>query len=267
MNFDDSFHKRVAIARNSVGLTQTELAKLVGVVPRQIAAYEGGEARPREKAMQNLAAALGTSISWLTNGSGEGPDVSNIKRTITVREIPLLSHIQAKSRDINKILSESSVRDFIPAPPEAGGLAFALEVQGDSMEATSGPSFPDGTIVIIDPERAVANGDFALFLDADSDHVLLKQFVIDQSKAYLRSLNPIYPVIAATNQYISIGKVISAQQPIESMTPALLEQFIRNRESNKQSHGTVNQFMSDRMEVLERKIDAILEILANKKPT
>jgi len=264
MNFDDSFHKRVSIARNSVGLTQAELARKVGVVPRQIAAYEGNEAKPREKALQNLAAALGTTVSWLSNGSGEGPDVSNIKRTITVREIPLLSHIEAKSRNIDKILSESSVRDFIPAPPDAGELSFALEVQGDSMKSSHGTSFPDGTIIIIDPMRSLSSGDFALFLDSDSEHTLFKQFVIDQSKAYLRSLNPIYPILPATNKYISIGKVISAQQPLGEKSSALSAQADVSREFREQA----SKSLDERLAVIEKKIDAIMDILnSNKKPT
>ncbi|MEI4896930.1 helix-turn-helix transcriptional regulator, partial [Klebsiella pneumoniae] len=77
--FDDSFPNRVSIARTALGLTQDELAQKVGVVRRQIAAYEGGEAKPRINALQNLAAALGTTTSWLTSGVGDGPDVSNVK--------------------------------------------------------------------------------------------------------------------------------------------------------------------------------------------
>lgn len=40
MKFDEDFPKRVASARAQLGITQTQLAEMVGVVQRQIAAYE-----------------------------------------------------------------------------------------------------------------------------------------------------------------------------------------------------------------------------------
>ncbi|MEJ5176971.1 helix-turn-helix domain-containing protein [Erwinia sp. MYb416] len=122
MNFDSSFPKRVATARQAIGMTQAELAKAVGVVQRQIAAYEGAEARPREKVLVNLAAALGTSVAWLTTGQGEGPNTSHIKRTVTVREVPLLTYAQAMGGDFDfdDFYENASASDFIPAPPNAG---------------------------------------------------------------------------------------------------------------------------------------------------
>ena len=43
MQIDDSFSNRIAIARNALGLTQAQLADMVGIVRRQIAAYEAGD--------------------------------------------------------------------------------------------------------------------------------------------------------------------------------------------------------------------------------
>ena len=73
MNFDDQFPSRVSLARQSRGMTQAQLSKLAGVVQRQIAAYEGGEAKPRLRVLQALANALGTTAEWLALGEGQGP--------------------------------------------------------------------------------------------------------------------------------------------------------------------------------------------------
>lgn len=264
MHFDESFPKRVSIARAAIGLTQDELAKKVGIVRRQIAAYEGGEARPREKALANLAAALGTSISWLTTGKGDGPDTSHIKRTITVREVPLLTHVQVMGIgfDFDDFIKSASASDFIPAPPEAGEYAFAVEVNGNSMESPSGVSFPDGTIIIVDPEEMPDHGDFGLFILSDSNNFTFKQYILDQGKGFLRSLNPLYPLIPVSGVITPIGKVISSQHSFSK---------VRDRStSDHQANNTQlieNGDMKARIAVLESKIDLIIDLLSNKKPT
>jgi len=213
MNFDSSFPKRVAAARQAVGMTQAELASAVGVVQRQIAAYEGAEAKPREKVLVNLAAALGTTVAWLTTGQGEGPDTTNIKRTVTVREVPLLTHVQVMGIgfDFDNFIKSASASEFVPAPPDAGEFSFAYQVSGSSMESPGGVSFPDGTIVIVDPEVMPEHGDFGLFILNDDDMPIFKQYVIDQGIGYLRSLNPQYPMLPATKVYSPIGTVIASQ--------------------------------------------------------
>ncbi|MCP2005220.1 UNVERIFIED_ORG: SOS-response transcriptional repressor LexA [Buttiauxella agrestis ATCC 33320] len=264
VHFDESFPKRVAIARAAIGLTQDELAKKVGIVRRQVAAYEGGEARPREKALTNLAAALGTSISWLTTGKGDGPDTSHIKRTVTVREVPLLSHVQVMGIgfDFDDFIKSASASDFIPAPPEAGEYAFAVEVNGNSMESPSGVSFPDGTIIIVDPEEMPDHGDFGLFVLSDSNGFTFKQYILDQGKGYLRSLNPLYPLIPASEAITPIGKVISSQQ---SFNKIRYNSNIEHQASNVQSID--NDDIKAKMLILESKLDLIIELLSNKKPT
>ncbi len=123
MNFNDSFPRRVAAARNSLGLTQSELAKKVGVVTRQIAAYEGGEARPRINALNNLAAALGTTPEWLASGVGEAPDIARVRSTITLPLIPVITFVQAAN-----LSSGGDVvgYDYIPAPRLAPDSSFAV---------------------------------------------------------------------------------------------------------------------------------------------
>ncbi|CNL29150.1 TPA: LexA family protein [Yersinia enterocolitica] len=191
MNFDNSFPRRVALARNSLGLTQAELAKKVGVVHRQIAAYEGGEARPRDKVLNNLAAVLGTSSDWLKCGVGDGPNISNMRKTVTVREIPLLSWVQAISIAADDSTLDGSISDFIPAPIGAGEKAFAITILGNSMDSPSGLSFPEGTIVCFDPDVEVKNGDFVLCSQLDGE-ATFKQLIFDQGKRYLRPLNREY---------------------------------------------------------------------------
>lgn len=270
MNFDSSFPKRVAAARQSIGMTQAELAKAVGVVQRQIAAYEGAEARPREKVLVNLAGALGTTVAWLTTGQGEGPNTSHIKRTVTVREVPLLTYAQAMSGtfDFDDFYENASVCDFIPAPPNAGEYAFALEIEGDSMQSAGTPSFPSGSIIIVDPHLTPENGDFGLFSLPGDDHFLFKQFIIDQGRGYLRSLNPAYPAIAVPSEPEAIGKVIASQLRLNERPNK--QNLILGNHTIYSAGGSASgsDGILERLVRIEEKMDRLLEaISSNKKPT
>ncbi|MEC6147543.1 LexA family protein [Klebsiella pneumoniae] len=222
MKFDDSFPGRVAIARSAIGMTQDELAQKVGVVRRQIAAYEGGEARPREKALQNLAAALGTTTEWLAQGKGSGPDVSSVKRTVTVREIPVLTHVQARFESLDDLLKTASIKDFIPAPQGANEYCFAVEIQGDSMSSGEGISFPPGTIVTFDSSLEAVSGDFVMCVLNDDSDATFKQLILDQHQIYLKPLNRLYPMFQP--DFIEIvGVAIHSQFRInrDKLTPPM----------------------------------------------
>lgn len=264
MSFDDSFSKRVAIARSSLGLTQSELAKKVGVVPRQIAAYEGGEARPREKALINLAAALGTTAEWLTHGKGEGPNTGHIKKTVTVREVPLLSYVQAFSgeHELDDFLDGTSASDFIPAPPYASEYTFALKVEGDSMQSPGSPSFPHGSIIFVDPQITPESGDFGIFIMAGAQDVTFKQFVIDQGAGFLRSLNPLYPMIPVSVEPEAIGKVIASQQSFKDTLAEYRQPY--NPQASPDRWKT-QEGIEKRISVIESKIDYIIELLQEMK--
>lgn len=265
VNFDDSFHKRIAIARNAAGLTQEQLANYAGIGRRQIAAYEAGTSRPRKDILVNLAATLGATIDWLTSGMGDGPDTSHVKKTITVRQVPLLSHVQVMGIgfDFDDFIKSSSASDFIPAPPEAGEYAFAIVVQGDSMDAPSGISFPDGTIIIIDPDIMPENGDFGLFSLIESDSFTFKQCIVDQGKEYLRSLNPDFPLIEVTSAVTPIGKVISAQQSLSKRQRAESTSILRDRHGNP-----LQDELKLQLDRIEGKLDKIIYAMtSNKKPT
>lgn len=62
----ENLAKRLAEARASEGLTQTQLAGLIGIQTRQIARYEAGDALPRPGTLLKLADALQTTSEWLS---------------------------------------------------------------------------------------------------------------------------------------------------------------------------------------------------------
>jgi HTH-type transcriptional regulator, cell division transcriptional repressor len=65
---------RITGAREAAGLSQTELARRLGVRLATIRAWEDDQADPRANKLQMLAGLLGVSIIWLLTGKGDGLD-------------------------------------------------------------------------------------------------------------------------------------------------------------------------------------------------
>lgn len=75
-----TFGDRLAGARESVGLSQKELADRLGVRAKTLASWEDDVAEPRSNKLQMLAGLLGVSLMWLLTGEGEGIDGPDERR-------------------------------------------------------------------------------------------------------------------------------------------------------------------------------------------
>lgn len=205
MNFDSFFAKRVATARSTIGLTQSELAGMAGVVQRQIAAYEGGEAKPREKTLQRLAAALGTSAEWLAAGQGEPPSLEEYIPSASLRQVPLITPEMVPSWLGKHRLKAHKLH---PSKVDVSDMAFAVEILGDSMakNTSRGVSFPSGSIVTFDPARKVVDKDFVIAL-LENGFVTFKQVFMDMVSVSLSATDIRYPMVHLDLSDVETGKV------------------------------------------------------------
>ncbi len=211
MKIDDDFKSRITLARQAIGLTQGDLAEKVGVVRRQIAAYEAGDSKPREKVLNNLSAALGTTTEWLSSGIGISPDLTSVRRTVTLKEIPLfnIDDVHNLGAFIINGMVASRVSNFIVAPHLAPDDAFAVRITGNSMASLDGISFPHESIVTFTPKSIAKNNDFILCKFGNM--LVFKQLIIDQGRQYLRSLNPDYPMWETDQDILIYGVAIHSQ--------------------------------------------------------
>ncbi|MEL6463953.1 MAG: helix-turn-helix transcriptional regulator [Pseudomonadota bacterium] len=69
-----TFGDRVAGAREQAGMTQTELAKRLGVRLATLKSWEDDLSEPRANRLSMMAGLLNVSMMWLINGEGEGLD-------------------------------------------------------------------------------------------------------------------------------------------------------------------------------------------------
>lgn len=108
------FGKRLKIAMQGMGLTQQELAGLVGVSKSSISQYISGRVMPGADKLEALANAVGVRVEFLTGGGEDAPAESakNVKITFV-----------KACRCLGK--SEDSIRKLMK-----GGCAFGYAVQG-----------------------------------------------------------------------------------------------------------------------------------------
>ncbi|HHR6139795.1 TPA: LexA family protein [Providencia alcalifaciens] len=257
MKIDDSFKNRISAARQAAELTQGELAEKVGVVRRQIAAYEAGNSKPRPNVLTNLAAALGTTSEWLAEGIGEAPDLSKVAKTITLPLIPVLSY----SDSIFDLKNRAGFSKFIPSVPDASDKAFAYEVMGDSMTSSYGVSFPSGTIVIIDPELEPDHMDFVLYyIDGLCS---FKQLIFDQGHWYLHPLNDDYQSFIIEDKRWIVGVARMAQITLSSDRVRAGSSF-----SAISQEKIINSNLQEKLDAMEsklQKIENLISDLINKK--
>jgi transcriptional regulator with XRE-family HTH domain len=76
---------RIAAARHEAGLTQEELADLVGVSTRSLQGYEGGDVVPYRH-MQKLAEVTRRPAAWLLHGDAAEDERTNAQRLDRIEE-------------------------------------------------------------------------------------------------------------------------------------------------------------------------------------
>ncbi|HEM8291497.1 LexA family protein [Providencia rettgeri] len=273
MKIDENFKNRIQLARQALGLTQGDLADKVGVVRRQIAAYEAGDSKPRVNVLNNLAAALGTSPNWLASGEGTSPNIGNIRTTVTLPLIPVITSVQAELLFMDDDSENIIGYDYIAAPQNASSDSFAIAIESESMQSATGISFTTGSVVIFDPMIEATNGDFVLCRLSDYKSAIFKQYIIDQGNEYLLSLNDSYPAIRITNDCFIIGVAVESRLDLSLRAgfgfPSGLQKTINKLHENNESltpEQSSNKKNTNNTELAQRldRIESMLNKLINK---
>jgi SOS-response transcriptional repressor LexA len=194
-------------------INASQLAERAGVTRATVSLLLSGQTQdPKANNLLNLADALGVRIEWLITGKGPVPNDGSgryeVREPIThygvgleagpeiVGKLPLISWVQAG--DWANIVDpyEPGVADkWIPVPRRYSGRAYCLRVRGDSMQAPQGDSFPDGSIICVEPDRAPEHKNYVIVRLEDTKEATFKQLIIEGGESYLKPLNPRYPIM------------------------------------------------------------------------
>lgn len=184
-----SIHRLIREGRQRLGLSEQQFAQAIGVTRGAVQQWEkpGGTA-PKRSNQPRVAELLGVSVAELVSGG------SNVGRTIAVRgEVPLVSEVEAGNYTVIDNYKLTPHYDTVPVSVPVKRHTYALRVHGDSMASTNGDSFPDGSIVVVEPELTAQAGDYVIALNAENQ-TTFKQLVRDGGEYFLKPLNPRYPI-------------------------------------------------------------------------
>lgn len=210
-----SISENIRVRREAVGISQSELARQVGVTAQTVQQWESGQTSPRRHRVQSIAIALGTTPQHLEHGDPDpnaiAPAMDNttpVPGTVGGK-VPLISWVQAGDWiEAIDTFHPGDAEDWLPCPKRHGSRTYALRVSGDSMTSPHGKSYPAGCVIFVDPDQVggITNGDRVIAKLNGHDEVTFKQYVEDSGRRFLRALNPGWPPI--DGEFRVLGKVI-----------------------------------------------------------
>jgi len=201
------------------GISRAEIARAANVTPQAVNGWLNTGRIGKDK-LQIIARVLGLSLDQLLDASapeplrtGESTATYNITSGPDIaRSVPLISWVQAGQwADVVDNLAPGQAEKRIFTTIRAGPRTYALRVLGDSMtNPTGSPSFPEGTIIILDPDRTPISGSYVIVRQNGDSECTFKQLVRDGGDMYLKPLNPRYPILQMLPDATVCGVLIQA---------------------------------------------------------
>lgn len=131
--------ERLKWARERAGLSQSELARRVGIKQQSVNAIEKGDKAKRTSYVAELAKELGVNAEWLASGTGE-PLSENLPNSTKSTEKSHVGHSQrAQTHDSGVNLNRYyNVGERRTPAPHVGGGPRDLEVRGTAIGGDHG---------------------------------------------------------------------------------------------------------------------------------
>lgn len=186
-----SLAQRIKQSREKADISQRELAKRSGLSQQLISKLENGLVESTTEVFR-LAEALRVDPRWLATGKEVAEEANTREGPSITAYVPLISWVAAGAwRDVADPYPMGVGEDLVPVTCRVGTNAFALRVQGDSME----PVFPNGSVIIVDPSAEPRHGSYVVVRLDEAEQATFKQLVFDGGTRYLKPLNPRYPLM------------------------------------------------------------------------
>lgn len=207
------------------GLNQAGLARACGISRASVNAWVRGSTESIDgKYLTTAAAYLNVNPHWLATGQGpaktfgdksgdkqaERP-VDAVQNISGGHGVPLISWVQAGSwSDVSDPFQVGDAEDWLPCPVRHGPRTYCVRVRGDSMFNPAGrPSYADGDIVFVDPDRDAQNGDRVIVRLDDQQEATFKQLLVEDGRKILKALNPEWsPKYLEINERATITGVV-----------------------------------------------------------
>jgi SOS-response transcriptional repressor LexA len=205
----DIYEKRRAKLADLIALdyegNQAEFSRRTGFKSPQINRWLSTTTSDRRNITESSARKIEEKANkpryWL---DGKPEIRANVSEKIPLgRRVPLISYVAAGNwSEAVDNFAPGNADVWIDTTITVRKHTYALRVQGDSME----PKFPDGAIIIIEPEEEARNGSFVI-VRQNGTEATFKQLVYDGAQAYLKPMNSRYPIMPMLPDAVICGVV------------------------------------------------------------
>ena len=170
--------------RRRLQMSVAAFARAAGVTRAAVQQWEriGGTA-PRASHRDGVARLLGMSVAEFNSGGPRPP--LRLKRHHAVR---VVSDVEAGGYAAIDNFAAPGALERVMVTVEVKQRTFALRVHGDSMVGSGGESFPEGTIVVVEPDMQASPGDFVIVLNL-AKQATFKQLALIDGHLFLKPLN------------------------------------------------------------------------------
>lgn len=208
--------------KKSLGITQQDIADALEITQGAVGHYLNGRNALNLSSALTFARILQVPVSdfspSLANEVDQG-SVSNIDKNVSYAgpyqpnsRYPMLSWVSAGAwEEAMEPYTIDEINEWYESDVPVQGKGFWLRVEGDSMTAPTGPSIPEGHIVLVDTGREPKNGSLVIAKMTDANEATFKKLVIDGGQRYLKGLNPAWPLTPINGNCKIIGVVIEAK--------------------------------------------------------
>ena len=210
--------KRLKAIREERGMTQSGLAKEIGVQQSTINDIESGKTK-RSKYLLTIAGVLNVDPDWLASGVGDirgmGVEVVNQGAPLPLFDMHRLVDIaQSKSFDY------PVVSMLYRCPGKHSNKAFTTVLHQDREDLKA------GSVLFIEPVSEYKNGDCVISVFPDSKMVDLRMFVSDGTTTYLKSLDvdldPSVRLKEFSYECVGGGELFLPQRKSKSLPKAII---------------------------------------------
>lgn len=214
--------KNIRRLREERGWTQQELSDRTGGAVSQgaISVLEQRDSRS-SRFTEALAIAFGVNPGLLIGGEkAEKPyavmqplQAYNTEPGPSIKgKCPLISWVRAGDFcAVHDPLQPGDAEEWLACPVTHSDSTFVLRVRGESMLNPHGrPSFSDGDLIFVDPERQPVHGSLVIVRLDDEKEATFKRLIIEGARKYLKPLNPSWPeqIIEISQDAMICGVVI-----------------------------------------------------------
>lgn len=188
-NAKDTLSHRLCYALDALRLSQSELARRLGVKP-QIIQYICANNVKKSQFTYEIAAALNIDYIWLSTGHGQMLAKSeNHEKAIEVEyKTPILEENQILSFINRKFeINQATVSQWLISNLKVPNSTIGIVNSGESMT----PLFPKGAILIFDFAQPPKNQNYVLAYIKSLDKLIFRQYIEYEEKIILKPLDQI----------------------------------------------------------------------------